>query len=93
MEISASSAFSSGLSSIQNGQRRADQAATEIASASLPRAVPPADAGASSSSDARLPDLASSLVDLQVAKVEVQAGARVVETADAVLGTLLDTRA
>ena len=38
-------------------------------------------------------DLASSLVDLQVGKVEVQAGARVLETADAVLGTMLDTRA
>ena len=38
-------------------------------------------------------DLATSLVDLRVGKIEAQAGAKVVATADAVLGTLLDTRA
>ena len=93
MEISGSSAFSSSLSSIQNGQRRVDQAAAQIAGAGLPQTSPAAEPSKPSVSEARPVDLASSLVDLQVGKVEVQAGARVLETADAVLGTLLDTRA
>lgn len=93
MEISGSSAFSSGLSSIQNGQRRVDQAAAQIAGASLPQAVPAEQPSTPSVSEARSVDLASSLVDLQVGKVEIQAGTRVLETADAVLGTMLDTRA
>ena len=93
MEISGSSVFSSGLSSIQNGQRRVDQAAAQIAGASLPQAVPAEQPSTPSVSEARPVDLASSLVDLQVGKVEVQAGARLLETADAVLGTMLDTRA
>ena len=42
MEISGSSAFSSGLSSIQNGQRRVDQAAAQIAGAGLPQTSPAA---------------------------------------------------
>lgn len=93
MEISGSSAFSSGLSSIQNGQRRVDQAAAQIAGASLPQAVPVEQPSRPSANAPQPVDLASSLVDLQVGKVEVQAGARVLETADAVLGTMLDTRA
>ena len=38
-------------------------------------------------------DLAESLVGLTQGRNEVQASARVVETADEVLGTLIDTRA
>jgi flagellar hook protein FlgE len=41
----------------------------------------------------RQPDLAESLVGLTQGRNEVQASARVVETADEVLGTLIDTRA
>ena len=93
MEISGSSAFSSGLSSLQSGQRRVDQAAAEIAGASLPRATSQAQPVLQPSTETRPKDLSNSLVDLQVGKVEAQAGARVLETADAVLGTMLDTRA
>ena len=93
MEISGSSVFSSGLSSIQSGQRRVDQAAAEIAGASLPRATSQAQPVLQSPAEARPKDLSNSLVDLQVGKVEAQTGARVLETADAVLGTMLDTRA
>ena len=63
MEISGSSVFSSGLSSIQNGQRRVDQAAAQIAGASLPQAVPAEQPSTPSVSEARPVDLASSLVD------------------------------
>jgi len=38
-------------------------------------------------------DMAESLVGLMQGRNEVQASARVVETADEVLGTLIDTRA
>lgn len=97
MEISGS-AFNSGLNAIQAGQRRVDQAATEIASNTLPQApleTPPTQQvnpspGSASNSQA---DLAESLVALNVGKTEAQAGAKVVETADEVLGTLIDTRA
>ena len=39
------------------------------------------------------PDLTESLVTLRAAENEVRANARVVDTADEVLGTLIDTRA
>lgn len=96
MQISGS-AFSAGLSAIQTGQRRVDQAASDIAG----NAVNPQAAGANArppsevpaTEQATRPELADSLVALNVGKVEAQAGARVVETADEVLGTLIDTRA
>ncbi|WP_271410320.1 hypothetical protein [Pseudomonas sp. Q1-7] len=83
MEIQGS-AFSAGLGAIQSGQRRLDQAAGEIASAN----VPPADASTQHGAE-----LAGNLVELTVAKLQTQAGAKVVATADDVLGTLIDTHA
>ena len=96
MEISAN-AFSSGISTIQSGQRRVDQTAAEIAGASVavptqapaPSQVNPAPAVLGQSSA----DLAESLVALRVGQHEAQAGARVVRTADEVLGTLIDIKA
>ncbi|MDO8697069.1 MAG: hypothetical protein A2Y50_01615 [Pseudomonadales bacterium RIFCSPLOWO2_12_59_9] len=93
MQISASSAFNSGLSSVQSGQQRVNQAATDIASASLPKPVAESAAPNPSNSQAQQVDLASSLVDLQIGKEQVQAGAKVIKTADDALGTLLDIRA
>lgn len=96
MEISGS-AFNSGLNAIQAGQRRVDQAAADIAGNTLPQApveTPPTqqvNPSPSSASNTQA-DLAESLVALNVGKTEAQAGAKVVETADEVLGTLIDTR-
>lgn len=99
MEISAN-AFSSGISSIQSGQRRVDQAAAEIAGNAV--AAPPQPAQTPSSNQVNpspetagqgSADLAESLVALRVGQHEAQAGARVVRTADEVLGTLIDTKA
>jgi flagellar hook protein FlgE len=92
MQISASSAFNSGLSSIQSGQQRVSQAAGDIASISVEK---PAQEQVASSVDSQTQpvDLASSLVDLQIGKQQVQAGAEVIKTADDALGTLLDIRA
>lgn len=94
MEISGN-AFSAGLSGIQAGQRRVEQAAGEIAGNSLPprqpEQSPPAQQVEPSATPR--PELAENLVALAQGRNEVQAGARVVETADEVLGTLIDTRA
>lgn len=98
MEISGN-AFSSGLSGIQAGQRRVEQAASEIASNTLPtqapvEAPPAQQVEPSPQSQAKTQaDMAESLVGLMQGRNEVQASARVVETADEVLGTLIDTRA
>lgn len=91
MQVSASSAFNSGLSSVQSGQQRVNQAATDIASAGLPKSQ--SAASNPNNSQAQQVDLATSLVDLQVGKEQVQAGAKVIKTADDALGTLLDIRA
>lgn len=100
MEISGN-AFNAGVSSIQAGQRRLDQAAADIASNAVtpppeqpsstpaPNQVNPAP----STAEQNRPDLAESLVALEQARNEVQAGAKVVKTADEVLGTLIDTSA
>ncbi|WPC04757.1 hypothetical protein SBP02_18680 [Pseudomonas benzenivorans] len=95
MEISAHNAFSAGIGTIQAGQRRVDQAATQIAEASLATSQPQQDrVDATSEAGARAPaDLAESLVALRVGQHEAQLGARLVKTADEVLGTLLDTQA
>ncbi|MET1077135.1 MAG: hypothetical protein ABWY06_03840 [Pseudomonas sp.] len=98
MQISPS-VMSSGLSSLQSGQRRVEQAATEIAGAALPPAqrapgmAPPQSAPTAPDERSASTDLASSLVELNVGKVQAQAGAKLIETADDVLGTLIDTRA
>lgn len=95
MQISGS-ALSAGLSAIQTGQRRVDQAAADIAGNAVNQQPGSATQLASqvpASEQSTRPELADSLVALNVGKVEAQAGARVVETADEVLGTLIDTRA
>jgi hypothetical protein len=99
MEISGS-AFNSGISTIQSGQRRIDQAAADIASNAVtqppqPTSTPPANQVNPSPSLAEQtrPDLAESLVALRQGQNEAEAGAKVVKTADEVLGTLIDTTA
>lgn len=92
MEISGN-AFSAGLSGIQAGQRRVDQAASDIANAGVAPQQPMENASAARDPADNPVDLADSLVSLSQGRNEVQASARVVETADEVLGTLIDTRA
>ena len=99
MEIS-SNAFSSGLNGIQAGQRRVEQAASDIASNAVTEPqqtsqTPPQNQvnPTPQSAEQTRPDLAESLVALRVGENEVRASSRVVETADEVLGTLIDTRA
>ncbi|SDR74542.1 Flagellar basal body rod FlgEFG protein C-terminal [Halopseudomonas litoralis] len=96
--------LSSGFDAMRQGQYRANTAAAEIARAGAPAnaaatsAIPlqPATGqpAASTRVDSNRPvNLVDSLVELQQAQREVETGAAVIDTADEVLGTLIDTRA
>lgn len=96
--------LSSGFDAVRQGQYRANTAAAEIARAGAP--ANPAAAGAiplqpatgqpaaSTRVDSNRPvNLANSLVELQQAQREVEAGAAIIDTADEALGTLIDIHA
>ena len=96
MEISGNTAFYAGLSTIQTGQNRVDQAASQIASNTLERSV------ISQSSEVQVDrlrsvdrsqqsDLASNVVEMSQGKFQVELGAKVAKASDEVLGTLIDT--
>ncbi|KPA87432.1 MULTISPECIES: hypothetical protein [Pseudomonas] len=97
MEISGSTAFYAGLSTIQSGQNRVDQAAGQIANTTVERSLK------SQSSDSQVErllsldrsqqDLSNSLVDLSQGKLQVELGTKVEKAADKALGTLIDTYA
>jgi len=85
----------SGLNGIQTGLKGMNRAAQDIADLNLddrsntptdndPIRRPPTD---------RLADAADAIVDLKVHARQVQASAKVVATADEILGFLLDVRA
>src|SRR5690554_7611679 len=93
--------ISSGFGAVRQGQCRANTAAAEIARAGAP--VSPAAAGsvplqaatarpvASTVVESNRPvDMVSALVALEQARQEVEAGAAIIDTADEVLGTLVD---
>ncbi|WP_407314580.1 pyrroloquinoline quinone biosynthesis protein PqqE [Pseudomonas sp. nanlin1] len=98
MDISGSTAYYAGLSSIQAGTQRVDQAASQIANNSVERSV------TSQSSDyqaerlrsvdrSQQMDFATSTVQMNMGLVQVQAGTKVEKAADEMLGTLIDTYA
>jgi hypothetical protein len=98
MQVSGSSAYYAGLSSIQTGLARADQAASQIASNAVERSttnqstVPQADR-LFAVDRSQQHDLASSSVELSQAKIQVEAGVKVAKASDEMLGTLIDTYA
>ncbi|AQZ93453.1 flagellar basal body rod C-terminal domain-containing protein [Halopseudomonas phragmitis] len=96
--------MSSGLNSVRQGQQRMTGAANDIARLALPddpaaaQAVPaqpanPQPVATTAVETSRPVNLVDSLVELQLAQREVEAGASVIDTADEVLGTLLDVTA
>lgn len=98
MEISGNTAFYAGLSSIQSGQNRVDQAASQIASQTVERSV------TSQSSPTQVnrllavdrsqqSDLESNMVDLTLGKLQAELGVKVAKASDEILGTLIDTYA
>ncbi|AVH35808.1 pyrroloquinoline quinone biosynthesis protein PqqE [Pseudomonas monteilii] len=98
MEITGSSAYYAGLSAIQAGQNRVDQAAGQIANATAERTA------TSQSSDfqaerlravdrSQQMDLATSTVQMALGKTEVELGAKVAKASDEMLGRIIDTYA
>ncbi|AHC80441.1 MULTISPECIES: hypothetical protein [Pseudomonas] len=98
MDITGSSAYYAGLSAVQTGQNRVDQAASQIASTTAERSA------TSQSSDfqaerlravdrSQQMDLATSTVQLAVGKLEVELGAKVAKASDEMLGRIIDTYA
>lgn len=96
MEISGNTAFYAGLSSIQSGQNRVDQAASQIANTTIERSV------TSQSSEVQVnrlrgvdraqeSDLTSNIVELSQGKTQAELGVKVAKTSDEVLGTIIDT--
>jgi len=96
MQISGNTAFYAGLSTIQTGQNRVDQAAGQIASNTIERSV------TSQSSEVQVDrlrsvdrsqrsDLTSNVVEMAQGKFQVEAGAKVAKASDEMLGTLIDT--
>lgn len=84
MEIN--SLMSSGLGAYQAGQQRIEEAAGAIASSALPAAD-------NSLAVAEVVELTEQLVQLKVGEHTAKAGARMLQTADEVLGTLINTTA
>jgi flagellar hook protein FlgE len=76
--VSSNSVLSTGVQGIQSGLNRANQAAGEIAR---------------SGTTEQNGDLAKSIVDLKSSELQVKASAKVIKTADDLLGTLIDTTA
>ena len=98
MEISGNTAFYAGLSTIQTGQNRVDQASGQIANNTIERSV------TSQSSEAQVDrlrsvdrsqqsDLASNVVEMAQGKIQAELGVKIAKAADEVLGTLIDTYA
>ncbi len=69
-----------GLQGVQNGVRKVEQAADEVAKSGTTGSLDPA-------------ELASSLIDLKQGESQVKASARVIEAEDRILGSLLDIKA
>lgn len=96
--------LSSGFDAVRQGQYRANTAAADIARAGAPVSATAAGSiplqpatgqpAATTRVESNRPvNLVSSLVDLQQAQREAQAGAAIIDTADEVLGTLIDVHA
>lgn len=93
MEISGSSAFYSGLSAIQTGQNRVDQAAGKIASADTTQPSDAQNDRLRSVEANQASNSASNMVEMAQGKFQVELGAKVAKASDEMLGTLIDTYA
>lgn len=83
MEIS-SGMMPMGIQTIQNGQQQMAEAAQAVASSS---------ANSAQAQDLNVAELTSHLVQMDQAKHLTMAGAKMVETADEALGTIINTLA
>lgn len=91
--ISSAAASSGGLleigtAGLKDSLRRAEQAASDIASIGVPGAAQPK--GSVEPANATV-DLSEAAVELIVAENQAKASAQLIETADDLLGTIIDT--
>jgi hypothetical protein len=85
------SVLSTGLQGVLSGVENAQQAAQNIASATTIGSTN--GEGQSAENPATVVELTEAVVDLKVSEQQVQASAAVIESADEMIGTLLDTTA
>lgn len=81
-----SSLLSAGLGAYQAGQQRVDHSGAAIAGRTLPVAE-------TSQAVADSVELTEQLVQMKVGEHQAKAGVRLLQTADEVLGTLINTKA
>ncbi len=81
-----SNLLSSGLAAFQAGQQRVDDAGAAIATDMLPVAE-------NSQAVADTVELTEQLIQMKVGEHAAKAGARMLQSADEVLGTLINTKA
>ena len=95
MEIQ--SAFNAGVSGFQRATELANDSAANIAGQSLETAAPEAGQAPANSAQAAAPSpttaITEELVNLRVAEYQAKASAKVIDTADDMVGSLIDTRA
>nr|WP_314530024.1 pyrroloquinoline quinone biosynthesis protein PqqE [uncultured Pseudomonas sp.] len=98
MEISGNSAFYAGLSTVQTGQHRLDQAAGQIANNTLERSATSQSSDIQASrlrsvDSSQLSDVASNLIEMSQGKYQAELGVKIAKASDEMLGTLIDTYA
>ncbi|MCQ4306963.1 hypothetical protein NA645_03050 [Pseudomonas stutzeri] len=81
-----SNLLSSGLAAFQAGQQRVDDAGAAIAADTLPVAE-------NSQAVADTVELTEQLIQMKVGEHAAKAGSRMLQSADEVLGTLINTKA
>ena len=85
--------LTSGANGIQQGIKSLNSVAQEIAEMNIKSNPSTNEADGVPLDGVELDDLANAMVDLKLYQRQVQASAKVVETADEVIGFLLDVRA
>ena len=80
------SLLSAGLGAYQAGQQRVDQASGVVSDRTLPAAQ-------TSQAVADTVEMTEQLVQMKVGEHQAKAGVRLLQTADEVLGTLVNTKA
>ena len=85
--------LTSGANGIQQGIKSLNSVAQEIAELNIKSNPSGSEADGMRSEALSLDDIADAVVDLKLYQRQVQASVRVVETADEVIGFLLDVRA
>lgn len=86
--------LSTGLGGVRSGLNGLNKAASEVAELNVDKDVPDSTRSAEEATTSKdVDDTLSAITDLKVYERQVQASAKVVETADSVVGFLLDVHA